>query len=268
MSEIKTVLVGELLGVVDLEKASRDNLIQTAVTACIQPLHTSELAKLNKVRTLLLEHRASLFDCESITKNKIDLFLRSVIAHRMWAIENLPSKYPEISERYPYFDYKSALSWRDNNGYPLLAIHTLDDNICEISVWRKNYHMRFKQDTYMKPNLPGPIKSCFKDVREMLMERGDREFFYIADGQITVTSIFKWVMPDDCRQAIVAAQKYFDSIFILAQAVWVEQVFNPDPLVVGYKDGHTWLITTFDLTSLEKSLVNCFSQKLLKGQRG
>ena len=81
-----------------------------------------------------------------------------------------------------------------------------------------------------------------------------------------MTFSFSGIVPLNSRKAIVEAKKYFENIYIIAQAEWVEErVEVPayrDPIAVGFLAGHAWVITSFDLTSLEESILVSSSQKV------
>ncbi|MBI2065242.1 MAG: hypothetical protein HYT62_04275 [Candidatus Yanofskybacteria bacterium] len=246
--------------VIDIEASSRQNPVQTAAIACVQPLKVSLLPTLLQTREDLIIRKNVLFGCEAIAAAKLDMLLNGVIAHRIQALQDLPQQYPDISEKYAYFDFDSALRWRDDRGYPMLAIYCLDNSNCNFELGWERRRLSSRESItrgFINPEPPAPIRACFNDVLALLHNKCSGVM-----GIESITSCFRGLIPAVCRADIIKAKKYFDKIFVIAQAEWIERI-NTDPLVVGYKDGYAWLIAAFDLTPFEADIVNFFTRKLV-----
>ncbi len=253
--------MNNLVEYLDIDKAQKENPVRAAL-ACIQPLELTLLSQLKNLERRLEDYKGNLSDYEAEVAKKIDSFME-IIGRRIHAVEVLPSKYPNLAKRYGYFDYQTALSWRDKKGFPRLAIYGPESGICCFKAkddgW--SWHAKSKMEA---PRLPKSLRRCFQDVTKLLRKKADNK-----DRTIKLASRFTGLIPVETRQQIVAAKKDFgDDIFVLAEAQWKEKSTpNPDPIVIGFKHEHAWLITTFDLTSLEAEIVKGLSASFSKNSR-
>ncbi len=269
----------------DVDEAQEENPMQAA-HALTASFGNTKLSQLENLEQKLREHKGHLLGCEELVARKIDSFLE-ILARRVNALKVLSKKYPDLASKYGYFDYKAALKWRDNKEYPSLAVYELGSHAMTFapinSYCRTTERVRKvagcmdtyllngkptvripKEDGYGKeaygsleinPILPLPIFDCFADMGQVLCGKGFK-----------LTSRFSGLIPSDIRPKIVEAKSDFGAdIFILAEAQWEEKVElpNPDPIVIGFKHGYAWLITTFDLTTLEAEMVKGLSAPLL-----
>lgn len=163
--------------------------------------------------------------------------------------------------RYPILSAE-PLTWRDNQGWPSLVILSLEQNeMLEIRgtnqrVW--NY-LPLANDRQYQGILTDIITPCYSDVGEKLMKSSPQyghSFIRMSLGNLLI--------PPSTRQKIVKAREFFDEqLYIIVEAKeWqVGKVIypKPDPLIVGYEDGHLFLIDVFDLTPLEKLMASEYS---------
>ena len=244
---------------IDIEVSARKNPVQTVLQTCVQPLAESE--SLYEFREKLIDLKRNLFGCEYESIAKIDRLLEGVVANRIWALENLPKKYPKICKNYSYFDFRSALKLRNEKGYPLLAVFPIESNSFSLGFrWIEKDSYEYVGFPLYSSTLPNPFIDCFYDVlMETLKVRPSSWRF----GRNTITSKFSGIITPESREAIIKAKQYFeDKIYIIAEAEWDEATsINKNPIVVGYFEQHTWVITSFDHTSLEESVLGAFSQK-------
>lgn|GEM_PF-5290440 len=91
--------------------------------------------------------------------------------------------------------------------------------------------------------------------------------FLTEDSKIvTIEARFSGIVPAKTKVEIKKAQelKFFEEIFLLAETTqWDVKMVRPipkdDPLVIGYDGARFWLITTFDMTSLEKHVADNYA---------
>ena len=259
---------------IDIDDSQRHNPIQAAITLS-QPLDRVDLSKIYKLKEVLTKHKATLFECEKTTADKITAFT-GILDRRIDALLTLPAKYPALASKYGYFDYQTALSWRDTSGYPSLAVYGLGSVSFSFSIIVSNFN---EWKSSKNPDLPEYFSKLYKDethgnndvVRAMYAKtlQGPQPRYANYDNSITIESRFKKLIPPNVRKNIMEAREDFgDNIFILAEAEWethIAVIPNPDPIVIGFKHGYAWLITTFDLTTLEAEMANQFSMNLIEG---
>lgn len=201
----------------------------------------SDLVEIEGQIKLLMKSRRGLFKIEQVTKK-----------HLTSKIEDLKRKRKEVQlllrRDYPVFNIE-CLSWRDRDGYPLLAVFDLDDPKSEIGVirhtWRHVYYSRVQRPWIDE------IDACFDDVYEVLETMAKK-----TRKSIRLRTIFSGVIPQDVREEIAVMRDSFTSIFIIAEVdewdvVKTAPIRRGDPLVIGYEGGKFFLIAAFDTTPLE-----------------
>jgi len=143
------------------------------------------------------------------------------------------------------------LKWRHDNGYPKLAIFSLDNPKFSITSTYDSWSGARRKD--MTPKLPKEIKDCYSDVYNTLHKIGTRS---------TITATFSGLIPPEIKEKIKEVKGMFDQLFIIAEPegfVKSETAIVPkgDPLLVGWKnDSKTlWLIADFDTTAVEDAMM-------------
>lgn len=84
----------------------------------------------------------------------------------------------------------------------------------------------------------------------------------------TFSHKFSGIIPDNVRELIKNEQINFERIYLIEEgynwkindSVELKKKPNPDPLIVGVKDGRYWLLTKFDVTPLENLIATEFSE--------
>jgi len=104
----------------------------------------------------------------------------------------------------------------------------------------------------ISPRLPKEIREHYGPALKSI--RGNR---YMLGREATAT--FRGSIPPEVREEIKKAKKDFGKkIYLIAEENnWESRDIAPvnlDPLVIGVKDGRTWLITSFDLTPIEDAV--------------
>ncbi|MBI3632999.1 MAG: hypothetical protein HY226_01780 [Candidatus Vogelbacteria bacterium] len=155
--------------------------------------------------------------------------------------------------QYALFSY-DPFTWRDDKGFPRLAVFSLKSPNFEISVTRSydSYSGRTVWRKKIVPTLPADLQSCYKDVFSKLNEVARKN-----EKSAKVRATFASLIPGSVREVIISASKEFKDIFIIAQIDrWdLGKDVNPKPnqnsLVVGYDGVNHWLVTAFDPTSVD-----------------
>ncbi|MFA6429403.1 MAG: hypothetical protein WCV84_02790 [Patescibacteria group bacterium] len=165
---------------------------------------------------------------------------------------------PDRLKQYPSFSLE-PLTWRDEHGYPRLAVFSLNSPDFELRVvgerhssvnfttklvWRPSHH---------KPRLPKAMADCYTDVLTRLKTMAKK-----SEKAIRLRAEFAALIPPEVKDKIQQAKKHFrDEIFIVAEvrdwSLTKTAVPRPsDPLVVGFDGTNCWLIAAFDTTPLEE----------------
>ncbi len=232
-------------------KDLQENPVRAAHSSCVVP-SSGGRKQLNNWKTKLVEFKKSLLACESVAKDRANRLLE-MLERCQLAL----SDHPALAKEYDYFDFQTAFDFRDQNGYPLLAVYNIYGNgECSFNIFGNGSNLFFPESLR---NFT-PIENAFRDVFEKLaFEMRSNE------SRRSISSILVGVVPAANRQIIQNAwrSKSFDDIYVLAQAQWNLEVVratpNTDPLVIGLKDNTAWLITAFDLTSMEEEVLKSCS---------
>lgn len=248
-------------------------------------LVSPDLAERNPIKAAIqLSHKASEAEIEN---NSVELQRTTGVLERIKKMESsllpiekmaLPaihSQKAKVSNRvkqlesldylreYRIFSLE-PLKWRNNQGFPRLAVFNITSPNCEFAVVgrreREWERPRWKQD--VTPKLPKEMMDCYKDVLTKLAELAKE-----AKKTVRLKAQLSIILPDDIRQKIIEVRKQFKEIFIIAEAPnWsLKQIAIPkpkkDPLVVGYDGANYWLVAAFDQTPLEKYIEDEFCVK-------
>lgn len=159
--------------------------------------------------------------------------------------------------------------WRNKNGWPKLALFSLDSATCEISIqvkarrnsWGEQRGFQYARSS--SPRLPEAIASCYEDVFQALMLKAKEE-----KASVSLSTAFLGIMPDTVRSTIKEVGPAFEQIFLVVESKqWqmaIKKAPKPipreaDPLVVGFDGENFWIIASFDPTPLERMVKDWFS---------
>ena len=159
---------------------------------------------------------------------------------------------------YPPFAL-DALTWRNADGWPLLAVFSIDKPTISIGTqrytWGANRVGYWKQ---CRPELPPVLKRQYLDVFAQTKELAQEE-----RKSIKLEATFRHFVPQDVKDELRVIEDSFSSMWMVAEVDEWEVKREPtlptkDPLVIGVKGLSVMLIASFDPTSLE-SLVEGLS---------
>lgn len=209
-----------------------------------------------------------LLGIEQVAKSAIDNRLKTLREEQA----NL-RRLVAIGERqYRRLSYE-PLKWRDENGWPCLAVYSLESADCTIECSRSfitspirfgsdRYRFDFSLPTHL---LPSHLRECYRDMEDLLKAECVRKHSRAAALSITIklSSRFVGIIPSDVKEKIRDAQSIFgENIFLIAEARWTKTATQPppaidrDPLVVGWDGADLWLIDVFDITPVEQAMIN------------
>lgn len=231
------------LAVLDTEVINQGGPINTL--ACAQPIQKSALPSLRRALKLAQKQRSDLLGCEEELVRKVDLCIYS-LTRRIQVIEEW-----ELARQYQYFDIQTALSFRDEDGLPSLAIYSINSGICSFENTSFSGGGKFKLEgtidlegggntgycVTMEPPIPEWLEETYSDFAILLR--------WMKEGTKFISK-FKRPIPPHIRQQIADVRDDFEYIFILAEADWKKTGIRCNPIVVGLKNTHAWLIATFD----------------------
>lgn len=159
---------------------------------------------------------------------------------------------------YPLFSLE-PLKWRNKDGFPRLAVFTLDSPTTEFAVvaGREGYYTRKLKWRQERPPLPKAMLACYADVMALLAERAKTK-----KKSVRLSAEFMSFIPSDVKARIAEARPNFKQLFVIAEVPkWTVTERNApkprprptaDPLVVGFDGVSFWLVAAFDATPLER----------------
>lgn len=159
-----------------------------------------------------------------------------------------------LSQKYKRLSIE-PLRWRDDTGYPKLAIFDLRGTNFMLMA-RKSF------SCVSSPSMPATLKKCYADVLGLLKSKAKASRNHGIE--FTLTCQFRGLIPHETKKKIKAAKENGIAVFIIAEAKdWrLNAVITPpdrDPLVVGYvpevDEKVFWLIDAFDTTSVEDAMI-------------
>lgn len=151
------------------------------------------------------------------------------------------------------------LKWARWQEAPIFAIYSLYEptmSICHPESWE----VRNTGASWMNVKLPQPIRDIY--YKHAVNLRRDIRF----------TSTFQGIIPKSVKEGIEVAKPMFTldggssktNIFLIGEGQWVRNQMEPeplrrfDPLVVGWDGEELWLINHFNLTPLERYVIEEF----------
>ena len=149
-----------------------------------------------------------------------------------------------------------ALTWRNKQGYPRLAVFSLTNPKMSMGIVRyTNWsHTGYRMAESNPQGMPKAMRDSYKDVMSLLKNKAkvDRKSYAIS-------VMFEGVIPTEVKQAINEAKPAFNSLWVVAEAKnWSLKASEPtvikrsDPIVVGYDGFNYWIVAAFDTTPIEK----------------
>lgn len=162
------------------------------------------------------------------------------------------------------------LTWRNRNlqGYPVFALYTLSD---PEMILRSSRAVGDNPGVAHGDWLAAPVSDLVpKPILDIYRVHQQR----LSAGRIT--SMFQGIIPKEVREDIEAAKPLFrekgdsynrekENIFIIGEADWVEgtepsppKLRRVDPLVVGWDGRDLWLISVFNVTEVERYMIEEF----------
>ena len=151
---------------------------------------------------------------------------------------------------YPPFDLE-CLTWRNAEGYPLLATFGLDHPVFELSIMVNSWS-GYRKDWRPFP-MPMPIKMQYEDVFVLLRTMAKEEH-----KSMRLRATFEGLIPLEVKEEIKAVKGQFKDFYIVAEVgKWELKKSAPirqrvDPLLIGHQGDRFWLVAAFDTTPLEK----------------
>lgn len=175
--------------------------------------------------------------------------------------------------------------WRDEEGWPRLALYSLNSPAMRFSSGGRWYPRTFwrrewvpYQQVRVRPNLPAPIQESFVDVVDKIAGLSSQK-----KANVSLFTEFTGVIPQRTKEKIKQAQAlriFNGNLFLLAEVgTWtlsIEEAAKPrrelgiplgdlldlfllDPLLVGFAVSSLWVIDVFDPTPIEDYIANEFT---------
>jgi hypothetical protein len=149
--------------------------------------------------------------------------------------------------------------WKKWHMTPIFAIYSLYQSTVQICN-PESYNTSRGRQAWLDPKLPEPLEEIY------------RKHAWSLPTNTLYTSTFQGVIPKSVKDAIVEAKPLFTPdgngptrIYLIGEADWkTKQMPLPpvpafiDPLVVGWDERDLWLISHFDLTPLERYVMEEF----------
>jgi hypothetical protein len=234
--------------------------IERAAEAAEQLSATSIAARQKRIDALVQRGTAvvdGLLGIEAGAEERLKEQLRTLQRERqaLVGVEALAKRYRRLS--------LDPLTWRDKAGMPQLVVFDLKTPRFELACTGSHRYYgyggsRLQYSTRITPKLPRSVAACYADVLGLLKAeaRAQRK-------TIRLTCQFGGLIPIEVKEAIAEARDVFGrDLYLIAEPVGFDRKvtaikqarIDPDPIVVGYRDGAFWVIATFDLTPLEEAV--------------
>lgn len=224
----------------------------------------------DQLEAFVVERKRTIRNLEALKTLQGSLFglergLVPVIASQKKELAQTARQLESLDKLKQYAMFSLApLTWRDKQGFPRLAVFSLDSPEFEISYVgkRSEWFDRLAWKSRITPKLPHDMAQCYSDVTKRLAVTAKK-----SRKTTRLRATFSGLIPEEARKQIIQAREIFSQIFIVAEVKqWdLEQSVIPrptDPLVVGYDGKHFWLVTAFDPTSLEEFIARNFCAKV------
>jgi hypothetical protein len=203
----------------------------------------------------------NLLGVEEEAKKKLisELDINNYHQNSLWEPEFSPQiEKKSLSERYKHLDL-APLKWRDDKGFPVLAIFSLDSPTFRLQVNENGQKLFIPKPPYW-------IEDCYDDVFHLLkriMDEKRKKTKKRATG-LMLSCRFNGLIPLEEKEKINSAKKYFGvNIYIIAEPGTItlnEITYSQiDPLIVGYNEEADakglWLISSFNTTPVEEAMI-------------
>ncbi len=191
---------------------------------------------------------------------------------KLYKLSELGQKYQPISLEF--------LGLKDEKGFPKFAVYGLEKSRCNISIKSSTYDsfgggvkISDSDDSSVPAFCYGHMKKTIKEMREKHLHPKLRGIFGLKSGveaRMSLSQEFMSVIPQETKEKIEKTKEEdgFSFAIISESAGWVvdetvrQLPKNPDPLVIGYSyaANQTYLIDTFDMTSMEQWIAKEFTE--------
>ncbi|MFH1956483.1 MAG: hypothetical protein ABIJ28_02450 [Patescibacteria group bacterium] len=168
------------------------------------------------------------------------------------------------------------LSWRNDEGWPAVAILNLDCAYMQFGVYcykqeikerlkklfSNEKHFDYTYSYRIEPSYPDIIKKHFHDIEIKLRELAAEE-----KQNVSIKTSCQGLVPSHVRETIAQSFELFPgSIYLIAQVEkwklsYTEPLSGTCPLVGGFDGEKFWILDRFDLTTVEQFIQNHFTAK-------
>jgi hypothetical protein len=187
-------------------------------------------------------------------KTFFDINQRPALTKQLYGVEEL--SFPTIiKHQFPPVALDALRKFRTKEGWPALAIFSLDSPTFEVSYDPEDDRL------IINPTLQYPLWECFWDIKKTFRQYLKSKAIKTKKGYYRVVRLkteFNGLIPADIKSQIQYAKPLFDKIFV-EQQEWTVNVSKPipigDPLVVGWTGQGLYLIAEFDTTPVEEALL-------------
>ncbi len=176
----------------------------------------------------------------------------------------------DIDLKFPRIDMSFLRQMRpaDTNGVslPKFAMYALTSGQCVISATADSSGTTCSSSP--------PVYMNLADTQTLQSLATSKRGYSIRSLTVKASANFTGAIPQPIRLLLADVTKTFEEVYVINEPEWtVEEVIVPfqppyDPLVIGFKDGISWLIASFDTTPAEEYIRREFTQGELKDIRG
>lgn len=161
-------------------------------------------------------------------------------------------------EEFPLLDL--GFLTRTKKGFPEFAIFTLRHEACHLGVKLHFNRESWRNEVNIDANFSGVFRKYFRHTFHKLAKLAMQQSIIGCNScVVTINSEFNGLVPETIRSLIRENEDKFKEIVIIAEADnWTLEKKvtyfppNPDPLIVGIREKHAYLIGTFDVTKVEQ----------------
>lgn len=184
--------------------------------------------------------KTQVFGCEADVREEMQAYAQKVWQKRQAVTDKLP--YPRID--LSFLGWMKTKGWLRKQTYPVFGAFPLKDPRFALNTYSSGTIRHVNVNGMSNTDLLEHYAPVFKHLREYN----------------TYVWRFKGAFTPEARRKTTEAVPIFteDHIYVI-QELMDGPVIERDPLVVGIKNGVAYLITMFDLTTVEKYIASEFS---------
>lgn len=219
-----------------------------------------EIAEKHKIKKPVLMKKPPLVDSDyGIEANAISQM------HKSYKMSVLAQKYQPISLEF--------LTMKDVQGYPRFAVYNLKNKTCFIEIKTQTGTSGYVEDSvWFSETIPHFCHPYITKIGTSIAKTYLHPKYFSIFGsnrtyKLTLCQEFMSIIPSEVKEKIAEAKPDMESFAIICESAgWkVNETVTKlpkytDPLVIGWSAEQSYLIDSFDMTSIEEWITQEFTE--------